>query len=93
MNDDALVCVGLTIHTPAWLATHDPGAPPGCYFVVYERAAAEPHGPVAVLGDAELFECIASICPPTVTIKSAAGENTEALRALVEQATAPQTVH
>jgi hypothetical protein len=92
MSDDALVCVGLRIYTPAWRAANDPGAPPG-FALVYERAAAEPHGPVLVLDDALLFECIASICPPTVTIKSAAGEDTEALRALVEWATAPQQVH
>jgi hypothetical protein len=86
-----VICTGLTIYTPGWLAEHDPSAPPGysCYAELDELPA---HGPVAVPGHL-LAEYIAAIAPPTVTLRFAHGEDIVALKGLVELATAGGTLH
>lgn len=87
-------CTRLTIFTSAWSRAYaPPSLADAATVVVYERADGVETEPVLVPSLAILAEFIAGLAPPVVTIKSARGEDIAALKALVEQATVPQTVH
>lgn len=94
MSDDGACCAKMTLFTAAWSRAYAPrSAADDAMVVVCEREDGIETDPVLVLSLASLAELIQELVPPSVTIRSARGEDVEALQRLVELAKAAPAVH
>jgi len=91
-GDDGLRCWELTIYTRAWQLAYEDYCGTE-FFVRIEREDKCVVGPIGVRNAADLSTMITELTPPFVSIRSAPGENVEALKGLVEAAKAGGQVH
>ena len=94
VDDDDACCAGMTIFTAAWSRAYAPRSPAdNATVVVFEREDGTETEPVLVHELARVGELIQELAPPSVTIRSAGGEDVAALQGLVERAKTAPTVH
>ena len=95
-HDDHGACLAeMILFTPAWAREFSPGALAERYAMtaLFLREDREPQEPIGIQSLSRVAELIAELNPPLVTIRSATGEDIDALKRLVELAKANGAVH